>query len=78
MSSRRSASIDANEAGRRLAQAQLKRSGGADLLPGDWTHSSGEGVPNQRYWQRQDRLRVQVERAQQRSNETRLALLAQH
>ena len=78
MTSRRSASIDANEAGRRLAQAQLKRSGGADLLPGEWTHSSGEGVPNQRYWQRQDRLRVQVERAQQRSNETRLALLAQH
>ena len=78
MTSRRSASIDANEAGRRLAQAQLKRSGGADLLPGDWTHGFGEGVPNQRYWQRQDRLRVHVEQAQQRSNETRLALLAQH
>jgi len=77
MSSRSSASIDANEAGRRLAQAQLQRTTGADLLPGD-RHGSGEGVPNQRYWQRQDRLRVQVEQAQQRSTETRLALLAQH
>ena len=74
---RRSASIDANEAALRLARAQLKRSGGADLLPGDLTHGSGEGVPNQHYWQRQDKLRVQVEKAQQRSNETRLALLAQ-
>jgi len=77
MTSRRSASIDVNEAGLRLARAQLKRSGGADLLPGDLTHGSGEGVPNQRYWQRQDKLRVQVEKAQQRSNETRMALLAQ-
>jgi hypothetical protein len=77
MTSRRSASIDVNEAGLRLARAQLQRSGGADLLPGDLTHGSGEGVPNQRYWQRQDKLRVQVEKAQQRSNETRLALLAQ-
>ena len=77
MTSRRSASIDVNEAGLRLAQAQLQRSGGADLLPGDWTHGSAESVPNQRYWQRQDRLRVQVEQAQQRSTETRLALLAQ-
>ncbi len=77
MSSRRSASIDVNEAGLRLAQAQLQRSGGANLLPGDWTHGSAESVPNQRYWQRQDKLRVQVEQAQQRSTETRLALLAQ-
>ena len=77
MTSRRSASIDVNEAALRLARAQLKRSGGADLLPGELTHGSGEGVPNQRYWQRQDKLRVQVEKAQQRSNETRLALLAQ-
>jgi len=77
MTARRSASIDVNEAGLRLAQAQLKRSGGAELLPGDWTHGASDGVPNQRYWQRQDRLRVQVEQAQQRSNETRVALLAQ-
>ena len=77
MTSRRSASIDANEAGRRLTQAQLMRSEGADPLPGELTQSSGAAVPNQRYWQRQDILRVQVEKAQQRSNETRLALLAQ-
>jgi len=77
VTSRRSASIDANEAGRRLARAQLSRNNGTDLLPGDLTHGSGEGVPNQRYWQRQDKLRVQVEKAQQRSNETRVALLAQ-
>jgi hypothetical protein len=77
MASRRSAAINANEAGRRLAQAQLMRSQGADLLPGERTFDSGAGVPNQRYWQRQERLRVLVEQAQQRVNETRLPLLAQ-
>jgi hypothetical protein len=77
MTSRRSAAIDANEAGRRLAQARLKRSEGADPLPGERTHGSGEEVPNRRYWQRQEKLRVLVEQAQQRVNETRLPLLAQ-
>jgi len=76
LTARRLASIDANEAARRLTQAQLKRSEGADLLPGDWTHGSTESVTNQRYSQRQDKLRVLVEKAQQRSDETRLALLA--
>jgi len=69
MTSRQSASIDASEAARRLAQAELMRSAGADPLPGEL---------NERYFQRQEKLRVLVERARQRVNETRLPLLAQH
>jgi hypothetical protein len=76
MTAQRSAAINANEAGRRLAQAQLMRSEGADMMPGDWTQSSSAGVPNQRYWQRQEKLRMVVERAQQRATETRQLLLA--
>lgn len=75
MTSRRSAAIDANEAARRLAQAQLMRSEGADPLAGERT--PGTGVPNERYWQRQEKLRVLVEHAQQRANEARMPLLAQ-
>ena len=78
ITSRRSAAINANEAGRRLAQAQLMRREGEGLLPGDLTHGSGEKVPNQRYWRRQEKLRVLVEQAQQRTNETRLLLLARN
>ena len=77
MTSWRSAAINANEAARRLAQALLIRSEGADPLPGERTHGSGAGVPNQRYWQRQEKLRVLVEQAQQRANEARMPLLAQ-
>jgi hypothetical protein len=76
MTAQRSAAINANEAGRRLAQAQLMRSEGADLARGDWTHSASTAVPNQRYWQRQERLRVLVEQAQRRATETRQQLLA--
>lgn len=77
MASQRSAAIDLKEAARRLAQAQLARSEGADPLPAERTHGPGAGVPNQRYWQRQEKLRVLVEQAQQRVNETRQPLLAQ-
>jgi hypothetical protein len=77
MTSQRSATINSNEAARRLAQAQLMRSEGADPLPGEQTQGSAAGVPNQRYWQRQEKLRVLVEHAQQRANEARLPLLAQ-
>ena len=75
LTSRRSAAIDANEAARRLAQALLMRSEGAEPLPGELTHGS-TGAPNQRYWQRQEKLRVLVEQAQQRANEARMPLLA--
>jgi hypothetical protein len=74
MALQRSAAINASEARRRLAQAQVMRSQGADVLPGEQTSAA----PNQRYWQRQEKLRVLVERAQQRVNETQLPLLAQH
>jgi hypothetical protein len=76
MSSERSAFINAREAARRLAQAQLMRSEGAAPLPGERTHGSGAGAPNERYLQRQEKLRVLVEQAQLRVNETRLPLLA--
>ena len=72
----RSASINASEAARRLAQAQLMRSLGADPLPGEQTRGDAALAPYQRYSQRQDKLRVLVEKAQQRSDETRLALRA--
>jgi hypothetical protein len=77
LTSRRSAFIDANEAARRLAQAELMRSEGANPLPGEQSHGAAGLVPNQRYVQRQEKLRLMVERARQRVNETRLPLLAQ-
>jgi hypothetical protein len=76
MTSQRLATINAKEAGRRLAQAQVMRSEGADLLRSDWIHGASAGVPGQRYWQRQEKLRVLVEQAQQRAIETRHLLLA--
>jgi hypothetical protein len=75
MTAQRSATINAKEAGRRLAQAQQMRSAGADLLRSDWIHGASAGVPSQRYWQRQEKLRVLVEQAQQRAIETRQLLL---
>lgn len=76
IASRRATSIDANEAARRLRQAQLKRKHGTEPLPGEQDRGSGAGVVNHRYWLRQDKLRNVVEQAQRRSNETRQLLLA--
>jgi hypothetical protein len=67
--SRRGSSIDASEAERRLAQARLKRQHGMRPLPGELASGSGSGL-NYRYWRRQERLRLEVERAQQRVNAT--------
>ena len=66
MSSRGAALIDANEAARRLRQAQLERELGAERLPGEEAHGADASVANQRYRQRQDELRRKVELAQRR------------
>src|SRR5688572_12083969 len=47
LTAQRSALIDANEAARRLAQAQLMRSEGAEPLPGEQARSDAGLAPNQ-------------------------------
>lgn len=74
--SRRAATVNANEAQRRLVQAQQKRSEGRTPLAGEESRAGGAPVLNQRYWRRQENLRRQVEQAQQRSNALRQPLLA--
>ena len=76
MSAREAATVDANEAGRRLAQARLKREQGAQPLPGELARGADADVVNHRYWQRQEKLRTVVEQAQLRYNETRRLQLA--
>jgi hypothetical protein len=50
MSPRIAAAIDANEAARRLAQAQLQREQGAQPLPGELARGTDASVVNHRYW----------------------------
>ena len=76
MSARHAATVDANEAARRLAQARLKREQGAQPLPGELARGADADVVNHRYWQRQEKLRTVVEQAQLRYNETRRLQLA--
>ena len=71
ISSRRAAIIDANEASRRLGQAQLEREQGAGPLPGEQAQGSDASVMNHRYWRRQEKLRQAVEQAKRRWSETR-------
>lgn len=76
MSSRGAALIDANEAARRLRQAQLERELGAERLPGEEAHGADASVANQRYRQRQDELRRRVELAQRRLSDAVRSLSA--
>lgn len=71
ISSRLATAVDAKEAARRLRQAQLERRQGEQLLPGETLQGPGDGAHHNRYGRRQDRLRIAVEQAQRRSNETR-------
>lgn len=72
--SRNSAMVNANEAKRRLAQAELKRSLGKDPMPGETTRGPDGVTVNSRYWQRQDRLRAEVDQALRRVNYTQRRL----
>jgi hypothetical protein len=69
VSSRLSATVNLHEAERRLALAQLKRQQGLEPLPGERAQGSATRV-SYRYWRRQERLRLDVEKAQQRVNAT--------
>lgn len=69
--------VDANEAARRLAWAQQQRKQGLQPLPGEQTRAEGTIALNYRYWRRQEKLRVLVEQAQRRLNETSRVQLAQ-
>jgi hypothetical protein len=73
MSSRRAAMIDASEATRRLGQARLEREQGMTPLPGERIRGMDASALNHRYWRRQEKLRLAVEQAQRRSNETQPA-----
>lgn len=67
--------IDAYEAAQRLGRAQRARSSGASPLGGEQLGNQAASPVNYRYWKRQERLRVAVELAQRRSNETQPARL---
>jgi hypothetical protein len=68
--SRNSAGVNLKEAQRRLEQAQLKRRQGLRPMTGEQTQETGKVALTQRYWRRQEKLRLQVEQAQRRANET--------
>jgi hypothetical protein len=76
MSARHAATVDANEAARRLAQARLQRAQGTQPLPRELARGTDANVVNHSYWQRQEKLRTVVEQAQLRYNETRRLQLA--
>lgn len=68
ISTRRAATIDANEAARRLGRAQLERKQGAQPLPGEQARGTDASVLNQRYLRRQEKLRHVHEQAQRRAS----------
>lgn len=76
VSSRLSASVNAQEAQRRLAQTKQTRKQGLTPLPGESVPVPGGLAVNTRYWSRQERLRLDVERAQRRANEMNQLQLA--
>ncbi len=69
-SPRAAAIVDAKEAARRLRQAQMTRSEGIEPLPGEKAQHARDGVVSERYLRRQEKLRLLVEQAQRRANET--------
>lgn len=66
-SPRAAALVDTKEAARRLRQAQSARSQGEAPLPGERTK---DGTMSERYWRRQAKLRLAVDQAQRRLQET--------
>jgi hypothetical protein len=73
---RRGGKVDAIEAARRLKKARLERELGKEPRPGELTRGADAPTVNYRYWQRQEKLRIVVERALRRSNETQRLLVA--
>jgi hypothetical protein len=76
ISSRFAAIIDVDEAARRLRQALLERSLGAERLPGERAHGADAAAANLRYRLRQEDLHREVELAMQRANLTARLLRA--
>jgi hypothetical protein len=75
--SKLAAEINAREAQRRLEQAQLKRKQGLEPLPGERTQVNGTTMVSYGYWRRQEQLRLAVEKAQRRWNQTHRAYAVQ-
>jgi hypothetical protein len=69
--------VNANEAERRLLQTRKARSRGMAPLPGESDMVPGGILVNARYWNRQERLELDVDRAQSRANEVRQPTFAQ-
>ena len=67
---RRGGKVDVSEAAARLERAQLARKQGVEPRPGEFKLASGTRIVNYRYWQRQEKLRVALEQAQRRSQDT--------
>ena len=76
ISSRLAATVDADEAARRLGQALLERKLGTERLPGEQAHGADASVVNHRYRLRQDDLQRGVEQALRRARETSRSLRA--
>ena len=76
MSGRRAAIVDANEAARRLGQAERERKQGVELRPGEEVLATDENGVNPKYQRRQDQLRRVVEQAQRRASEADRTLRA--
>jgi hypothetical protein len=72
MTSTYAATIDFNEARRRLMQARQSRQEGIEPRPGERTDSAGTSAMNKRYQRRQERLEREVVAAERRSHETSL------
>ena len=73
---RRGGKVDMKEAARRLEQTRLERRLGAQPRPGELNQGPGEPTANHRYWRRQEKLRLAVEQALRRSQETHRQQLA--
>ena len=72
MVSMHAATIDFNEATRRLTQARQSRQDGVEPRPGERTDSAGISAMDKRYQRRQQRLERDVVAAERRSHETSL------
>jgi hypothetical protein len=73
MKSTYAATVDFNEAGRRLNQARQSLQEGIEPRPGERIDSAGTGAMDRRYQRRQQRLEREVVAAERRSHETSLA-----